>query len=246
MYSILLVEDQKAILEINQELLEEVSGYHVETAENLAGARAAVAQLRPDLIVLDINLPDGSGLDFLREIKQTMDIPVLLLTALSESSDEVKGIQEGGDDYVAKPYDNDVLLARIKKLLSQSERVKMAAENAKAQANTRRAADMISYGPLLAVNYATQKAYLCGEDVSLTPKEFAILSFFLKNTGIRLTAEEIYQAVWGQEALDSAGTVRVRIKGLREKLKVEDEVAIVIETVERKYYVAKLCGFRGR
>ena len=242
MYSILLVEDNEAIQELNKELLEEVGGYKVRLAMNLAEARDSLSQHTPDLIVLDIMLPDGNGLDYLKEIKtRNKDMPVLLLTALSESGDEVKGLRDGGDDYIAKPYDRNVLLMRIAKLLSQrartDERVKEAAMKGKADAE--REAEVVVYGPLT-VNHITKRAYLFDEDAGLTPKEFSLLAYFLKNIGKQLSAEEIYEAVWGLDANNSAGTVRVRIKGLRDKLRVDDEVAVAIDTVERKYYVCRL------
>jgi len=246
MYSLLLVEDNEAIQELNKELLEEVGGYSVQIAMNLAEARESLSKHTPDLIVLDIMLPDGSGLDYLKEIKQQhIDMPVLLLTALSESGDEVKGLQDGGDDYIAKPYVGNVLLARISKLLNQRRRtdelVKEAAIQGEAQGklSAERETEVMEYGPLT-VNNITKRAYLFSNDANLTPKEFSMLAYLLKNIGKQLTAEEIYEAVWGLDAMSSAGTVRVRIKGLRDKLRMDDEVAIAIDTVERKYYVCRL------
>ena len=239
--NILLVEDNEAIQQINKEMLEEEGGYSVRLAMNLADARESISKSVPCLIVLDIMLPDGSGLDFLKELRQagqkTSDVPVLLLTALSESSDEVKGIREGGDDYVAKPYDCEVLLVRIEKLLNQKlkadERVKFVIEQ------TKSAADTAEYG-MLTVNNITQRAKLGGEDANLTPKEFSVLSYFLKNMDKKMTPEEIYEGVWGQDANNSAGAIKVHISGIRKKLKMDDEMSVVIETVERKYYVCCL------
>jgi DNA-binding response OmpR family regulator len=162
---------------------------------------------------------------------------VLLLTALSESSDEVKGIREGGDDYVAKPYDSEVLLVRIEKLLNQKRKADERVENAISEAQN--AADIVEYGALI-VNNITQRAKLDGEDANLTPKEFSVLSYFLKNMDKKMLPEEIYEGVWGQNSINSAGTIKVHISGIRKKLKMEDETSVVIETVERKYYVCSL------
>jgi DNA-binding response OmpR family regulator len=241
---ILLVEDNHAIQQLNKELLEEESGYNVRTAKNLAEARESVKQSAFDLIVLDIMLPDGSGLDFLKELRQAgADVPVLLLTALSESGDEVKGIREGGDDYVTKPYDNEVLLVRIEKLLNQKQRADERVKNAVEQ--TKSSADIAEYGPLT-VNNITQRAKLDGEDANLTPKEFSVLAFFLKNMDKKMTPEEIYEGVWGQASINSAGAIKVHINGIRKKLKLDDETSVVIETVERKFYVCCLPGFGDR
>ena len=238
MYDILLVEDNEAIQQINKEMLEEEGGYNVRTSMNLARARESVKRAVPSLIVLDIMLPDGNGLDFLRELRQMdIDIPVLLLTAMSESSDEVRGIREGGDDYIAKPYDRDVFLVRVEKLLAQKQKMDERVKEAVAQAQS----DIIKYGALT-VNMVTQRAIINGEDVNLRPKEFLLLIYFLKNIGKKLTAKELYEAVWGQSSNGCANTVKVRIKDLRKKLQMEDEVAVTIETVERKYYVCRLCA----
>ena len=118
MFNILLVEDNLAIQQLNKEFLEEEGCYNVYTAMNLTEAWKSLKQSTPHLIVLDIMLPDGSGLDFLKELRQRgVGVPVLFLTALSESSDAVKSIRAGGADYIAKPYDSDVLFERIRGLV---------------------------------------------------------------------------------------------------------------------------------
>ncbi|MCL2169087.1 MAG: response regulator transcription factor [Defluviitaleaceae bacterium] len=222
MKNILLIEDNEAIQEINKDLLEEVGGYTVRLAMNLGEARRAVAESTPDLIVLDIMLPDGSGLDYLKELKSQMpNVPVILLTALSEVSDEVRGIRDGGDDYIAKPASSDVLLARIEGLLRRAGRH-----------------DVAEYGRMT-VNFVSRRVLLDGEDAGLTAKEFLLLTYFLKNMNKRLTAEEIYKEVWGLEPSGQVPTVRVHIKELRRKLRMEDEIAVFIETEERKYYVCR-------
>ena len=232
---ILLVEDDKDIQEVNQKMLVRRGGYDVRLAMNLAEARTAIGSRQPNLIVLDIELPDGNGLDFLKELREVGSIvPVLLLTARSKADDMVQGIQDGGDDYIAKPYDNKVFLARVENLLRKAQQmddlIKQAAQSAP---------DVVEYGRLT-VNNLTQRAILDGEDVNLKPKEFQLLRYFLKNLGEKRTAEEIYEAVWGQDANNSVDTVKVHIKDLRKKLRMDDEVAIVIETLERKFYVCKL------
>jgi len=239
MADILLVEDNIDVQEINQRLLEK-RGYNTRLAMNLAGARAALAEYRPDLIVLDIELPDGSGLDYLKELREEKNTtPVLLLTARSKADEIVQGIQDGGDDYIAKPYDNKVFLARIENLLRKAaqmdELIKQAALNAP---------DVMKYGRLT-INNAAQRVTLDGEDVNLKPKEFQLLAYFLRNINKKLTAEEIYESVWGQDALRSVDTVKVRIRELRVKLKMDDEVAVVIETAGRKFYVCRLTGCMG-
>jgi DNA-binding response OmpR family regulator len=234
MYNLLLVEDNEDIQEMNQRLLER-RGYTVRLAMNLAEARALIKKSLPDLILLDIMLPDGNGLDFLKELrKENRGIPVLLLTALDETDDELIGLQAGGDDYIAKPYKNELLLARIETLLRRVEFTNEAVAQAAAESTP----DIMKYGSLTVSNI-TRRVSLNDEDVNLTPIEFTLLLFFLKNMGRQFSAEEIYEAVWGQDANNSVGTVKVRINGLRDKLKMGEERSVTIETVERKYYVCR-------
>ena len=134
MYKILLVEDEKDIQEINKYMLGE-RGYTVCLAMNLAEARKGIADFAPDLIVLDIMLPDGSGLDFMEELrKHGNSIPILLLTALSTPKDKVEGLRRGGNDYLAKPYDYDEFVMRVEVILrskqQEDERVRLAVKAA--------------------------------------------------------------------------------------------------------------------
>ena len=240
MADILLVEDNEAIQKVNHGLLTR-RGYTARLAMNLAEARTALAEDPPDLIVLDIELPDGNGLDFLIELRTEKNpIPVLLLTARSEADDIVKGIQDGGDDYIAKPYDHKVFMARVENLLRKAQQMDELIKKAAASVP-----DVMKYGRLT-VNNAAQRVTLDGEDVNLKPKEFQLLTYFLRNIDKKFTAEEIYEAVWGQDALSSVDTVKVRIRELRVKLKMDEAAAVVIETVERKFYVCRLTGSGSR
>ena len=118
---ILLVEDNEDIQRANKKMLERRGGFNVRLAMNLAEARKQVAHAKPDIMVLDILLPDGNGLDFLRELRAGLScIPVLLLSVLGKAGDIVNGLQAGADDYMAKPYENAVMLARIESLLRRT------------------------------------------------------------------------------------------------------------------------------
>jgi len=118
---ILLVEDNEDIQRANKRTLEKYGGYNVRLAMNLSEARKQITTAEPDLMVLDILLPDGNGLDFLRELRASLScIPVLLLSVLGKAGDIVNGLQAGADDYMAKPYENAVMLARIESLLRRT------------------------------------------------------------------------------------------------------------------------------
>jgi len=216
MHKILLIENDKDILEVNKKTLEAAGGYAVQTAIDLAAARKQINKETPDIIVLDIMLPDGNGLNFLKEFRiknennpQLSYIPVLLLTALDESADIVRGLQAGGDDYLAKPYDNDVLLARVESLLRRASRVP----------NT------LTIGPLT-LDIIAGRVFLDSpnsntnlhQDLLLTSKEFAILLLLAQNEGLILSPESIYQNVWKLPLADSTNTLHATISTLRKKI----------------------------
>jgi DNA-binding response OmpR family regulator len=203
MYDILLVEDNRDIQEVNKNMLIRRGGYHVRLAENVASAREHIAKAEPDIIILDILLPDGSGLDFLEELRQDTDIPVLLLTALAEPGDAVKGLRAGGDDYLAKPYDNAELLARIESLLRR----------------TSRPTKTLTKGSLT-LNMISGMAFVDGRDLLLSPKEFAVLLLLAQNEGKTISAEYMYEEIWGSPMTDNR-TLKKHISELRKKLETE-------------------------
>jgi DNA-binding response OmpR family regulator len=176
MYKVLLVEDEERILFANKIILERKGGYAVQTAMNLAEARKCVQENRPEIIVLDIMLPDGSGLHFLEELRRDKNIPVLLLTALSESGDELKGIAAGGDDYITKPYNNDVLLGRIEMVLRRTYSMP----------------ETLSIGGIK-IDTAAKKAFFNGEDMGLTPKEYSLLERFAGQPEKVMSADSLYE-----------------------------------------------------
>ena len=201
MYNVLLLEDEERILFANKIILERKGGYSVQTAVNLAEARKCVQDNPPDIIVLDVMLPDGNGLDFLEELRRDKNIPVLLLTALSESGDELKGIAAGGDDYITKPYNNDVLLGRLEMVLRRTYSMP----------------DTLSVGGVK-IDTAAKKAFFNGEDMGLTPKEYSLLERFAQQPEKVMSADYLYEKAWGQKMLGDDKTLRKTISSLRTKL----------------------------
>jgi len=208
MYSILLVDDNKDIQKLNKEMLERRGDYDVRLAMNLSEAKEQTAERRPDLIILDIMLPDGSGLDFIKELRNksnfhNKDIPILLLTALGKSADVVKGLDMGADNYLSKPYDNSVLLAHIESLLRRTSRVPKT---------------LTKYP--LTLDIIAGRAFIDGRDLLLTQKEFAVLLFFTQNEGRVLSMETIYTNVWkqSQDAEIDTNTLKATISNIRKKI----------------------------
>jgi len=220
MYNLLLVEDNEDIQDLNKFFLTQ-RGYDVRIAMNLAEAKEAISnatdEAKPDLIVLDIMLPDGNGLDFLKELRAGGNYtPVLLLTALSETSDEMRGMQEGGDDYIAKPYENDILHTRIEALLRRAERVPQT----------------IKKGTLLLESYSSQ-AYISGESLGLTAREYSVLLFLVQNEGRLLAADFIYGEIWKQPLNEDKNAAQTIISRLRKKI---EPSGYSIETHRNKGY----------
>ena len=201
MKRILLVEDNEQIMLGNERMLKR-RGYEVIPALTLAEARIAMCAQMPDLFVLDIMLPDGSGLDFMAELRQYSRAPILLLTGLTTSEDIVRGLSQGGDDYLAKPYDFGVLLARVEALLRRAQQVP----------------ERIQKGRLI-LDVTADVATLDGTDLMLSQKEFSLLLIFVQNEERYISAEYLYEKVWKQAMAGNSNTLKTTINRLREKIK---------------------------
>lgn len=201
--AILLVEDNEKIMSGNIRKFQR-EGYDTAAALTLHEARASILERKPDAIVLDIMLPDGSGLDFLRELRESENagIPILLLTGLGTKEDILHGLKSGGDDYLTKPYDYNELLARVEALLRIAERVP----------------EVITKG-LLALDVTAGVASYDGKDLLLAQKEFALLLIFAQNEERFLSAEHLYEKAWKAPMENDSTALRNAIKRLRTKLK---------------------------
>lgn len=224
---ILLVEDEKAVSELNRRYLE-TAGYQVSAARTIKEARAAVWERPPDLVILDVLLPDGSGYDFCREFRELSTAPVLFLTCLDAAADVVRGLSLGGDDYLMKPYNMDVLLARVAAALRRAG-----------------ARDGVIELPPLKVDLRTGRVTLRGEAISLSPKETQLLAFFAANTGREFSPLEPYNAVWGEDGGAELGTVKAHISRLRSKLKLDDGSPFELSLTPEKKYLFLKVRFEG-
>lgn len=222
-YCIMLVEDSEEILEYNKEALEE-AGYSVETAKSLEGARKKLGLFKPDLLVLDIMLPDGSGVDLCREVRRAASsIPILFLSGLGESGQIIRGLRAGGDDYMVKPYRVEELLARIEANLRRLEMMSSSR--------------METDGHCLLLDAKTQRAYINGQDLMLKPKEYRLLDFLIRNQNRYTETGELYEEIWGMESNEDVRTVFVHISNIRSKMKkVDGHCPIVIEGFKNKGY----------
>jgi DNA-binding response OmpR family regulator len=222
MAEILLVEDNPHIMNINTRVLE-MRGYLVHRAENLRECREQLEAHEINLIVLDIMLPDGDGISFCKELKQKRNIPVLFLSALSENEDVVAGLRAGGDDYLAKPYDLEVFLARVEARLRSVEGHKRFWEYGKLRLDT------VSLG-----------GWLGEEDLKLSQKEYAILFLLIQHPEECVDGTVLCQTVWGTDLADGSQMMYTTISRLKKKL--NREVSDVTVTARRKegYALEKL------
>ncbi|GHV55237.1 DNA-binding response regulator [Synergistales bacterium] len=205
MKALLLVEDERDLLE-NNRIFFEARGYTVLSAETLKEAREQFSAHAPDAIILDIMLPDGLGLDLLKELREKGDdTPVLLLTAWGRSRNIADGLRAGANDYLPKPFDYDVLLARLEAMFR----------------NVRHIPDAITLGSLK-LDVAASEAFVNGEDLRLTPKQFSLLLHFVQHEGRTMTAEYLYKKIWGQPLNNNSNALRNAAHGLRKKLAGSD------------------------
>lgn len=216
---ILLVEDDMDIQKINTAYLIK-QGYDIITADTLESAYEAVTQNNPSLIVLDVQLPDGSGVSFCEKIRGVTSVPIMFLTCFDRERDKVKGLMAGGDDYMTKPYGLAELAARIHALL---RRVNI------------NDIKIFEYPPVR-VDATAQRAYVDGEDAQLTPKEYQMLLILVKNIGRPIGANQLYQKLWGLAPEDGIKTIQVHISSIRKKLKMDYDTKAQIKTIRNVGY----------
>ncbi|MCG3209003.1 MAG: Alkaline phosphatase synthesis transcriptional regulatory protein PhoP [Anaerolineae bacterium] len=223
---ILLVDDDE-LLRRSLALNLEEAGYRASTASNAETAMEIVRRDPPELILLDIGLPGMDGLDALRKLQQiTPDsaqpgIPVIFLTARRRELDQALGLELGADDYVTKPFNLSVLLARIKALLRRVERTDPGAP---AQPDTLQTGD-------LTINPAAHTVTVAGLPVELSPLEFALLHTLALNPGHVISVDELLNRVWGAEYVGEPQIVYVHIRSLRQKLETDSKNPKRIVTV---------------
>jgi two-component system, OmpR family, alkaline phosphatase synthesis response regulator PhoP len=204
-HSILVVEDETSIASFVAAYLRN-AGYAVNTA---ASAQAALIQLAgevPALVILDLNLPDGDGVELCRRIRKTSDVPILMLTARDEDIDKIIGLEVGADDYMTKPFNPRELVARVKSILRRSapERRRIESEE-------------LQHGDLK-INAGKREVHVGEEEIRLAPKEFDLLWELLDHRGIVLTRDQLLERVWGYTFAGDTRTVDVHVRQIRRKL----------------------------
>ena len=220
---ILLVEDEEKLARM-VELELQYEGYEVEKAfDGRAGLDRALSG-EFDLVLLDIMLPQLSGMEVLRRLRRESAMPVIMLTARDTVVDKVSGLDMGADDYITKPFNPLELVARVKTQLRRYTRY-----NTGEAAEPRETAEHDFRG--LQISRTTHKCVLFGEELALTPLEFAILWYLCEHRGQVVPSEELFEAVWGEKYMDSNNTVMSHIARLREKMHEPSRKPKFIKTV---------------
>ena len=204
---ILLVDDEVSIQRSLTPLLRS-RGYEVEVAGSGASALKAFGLRPPDLMVLDLGLPDFEGIEVCRRVRASSKLPILVLSARNGDVDKVAALDLGADDYVTKPFSPDELLARI--------RVALRREFSEEQAETGR-----SHVGDLTIDYDRHRVVRDGEEIRLTPKEFELLSLLARNADRVLTHHTILKAIWGRHAVDHPEHLWVLVGQLRKKIEID-------------------------
>lgn len=221
---LLLIEDEADVLELNREYFAG-KGYEAICADTLAKARFLLEEHAPDLILLDVMMPDGSGFDFCLELRQKTNAPIIFLTCRDENESVVKGLLQGGDDYVTKPYDLNILNARVAAQLRRAGIM---------------SAGKIELAPLT-IDFLSGEVTLDGERIFLTQKEMQLLGCFALFAGRRLSLEKIYRQAWGEMSPNAAGTIKVHVANLRKKLKLDDGGWFeLVSSGKREYIFSKV------
>jgi len=205
----MMVEDNIDILRLNTKWLED-AGYDTTSATSLAEAKYVLDNQTPDLIILDVVLPDGDGVDFLPEIRRCSSAPVLFLTSKNKPEERLLALSAGGNDYIVKPYDIAELCLRVKNFINLRQSTESRWES-------------INCGPIR-LDLLSRQAYLNGEDMCLSGKEFSLLLLFITNEEKAMSAEQLSEKVWGYPSIEGIelGAVKTAVSRLRMKLDDSD------------------------
>jgi two-component system response regulator RegX3 len=218
--TILLVEDEPAIAEPLAETLTR-EGFHLQVAGTAADAVDAATSLRPDLILLDLMLPDGSGFDVCREVRRSSQVPIIMLTARGDEADRVIGLELGADDYVVKPFSAREVTARVRAVLRRTAQAAAPAPEGEAPIEI---ADV-------RLDPATRAVTKGGAPVDVTRKEFDLLRLLMRSAGSVVTRERLIDEVWDVNWFGSTKTLDVHVSGLRKKLGDDSAAPRYIHTV---------------
>jgi two-component system KDP operon response regulator KdpE len=201
---ILVIDDEESVVELLRILLE-LKGYEVIRAYRAEDGLRKAYRTQPDLVLLDIMMPDMDGWEVCRRLRELSDVPIVFLTARTDVKEIVKGLELGADDYILKPYDNDELIARIRAHLRRVPKTAISEE-------------LVFDGGRFSINFLNREVNVEGQPVYLTPKEFALLSVLARNAGRVITRQELVSDAWGTEYSDAIDSLKLYVHYLRKKV----------------------------
>ena len=205
---VLVIEDEENLLEALKYNLER-EGYTALTASDGERGLGMAREHRPDLVILDIMLPQIDGLEVCRILRREYDTPIIMLTAKGEEVDRVVGLEIGADDYVTKPFSMRELLARLRSVLRRTRRNGMGGAPA--------SRERLTSGDLV-VDLASHTVTLAGEQIEMKPREFDLLALLVANKGRAFTRDQILERLWGRDYIGDTRTVDVHIRWIRQKI----------------------------
>lgn len=220
---ILVVEDEQDIAQLVQHYLQK-EGFRSVTAMSGVDALKKVKEEKPDLIVLDLMLPEMDGLEVCKQVRSSPDtalLPIIMLTAKAEESDTIVGLELGADDYVTKPFSPKALVARVKALLRRIDRTPSSGT------------ELYRYDGLT-MNPARHEVNLNQQEIPLTAKEFGLLEHLLRHRGRVLTREVLLNAVWGYDYYGTTRTVDVHVRRLKQKLPLLEDAIVSVKSLGYK------------
>jgi two-component system KDP operon response regulator KdpE len=222
---VLVVDDEPAILRFLRPALI-AGGYEVAEAASMSEAVRAIAARAPDIVVLDLGLPDGDGKDVIRKVREWSAVPIIVLSAREREAEKIEAFDLGADDYVNKPFGVGELMARIRTALRH-------------RSEGTGGAPALHLGDL-EIDHAQHRVTRAGQDVRLTRKEFDLLAFLARNTGKVVTHRQILAAVWGPAHTEDTQYLRVYVRQLRQKIEVDpNDPKLILTEVGIGYRVAQ-------
>ncbi|MBW3699208.1 response regulator transcription factor [Bacillus altitudinis] len=217
---VLIIDDEKEILELIHTVLTREGIDQVLTASTARDGLTQFHQEQPDLVILDIMLPDGEGYDICKQIRDVSHVPIIFLSAKGEESDKIVGLAIGGDDYITKPFSPKEVAYRVKAQLRRSSYLQPS-----------QAEPVIKKGPF-ELNEQQAELTKNGATIELTPKELMLMTYFMQHPNRVISKETLYQTVWGEDFFGSDNTVMVHIRRLREKIEHSPSTPEFLVTVK--------------
>jgi len=225
MKKVLIIEDDPQIAKIERDYLT-INNFEAEIAQTgEEGIKMALSN-HYDLIILDLMLPGTDGFGVCSKLRETLDIPIIMVTAKQEDIDTIKGLNMGADDYITKPFSPNVLVAHVKANIAQYDRLKEAGGVKSSE---------ITVGHIR-IHTDSRRVFVNNEEVEVKNKEYELLLFLIKNKDLVFSRETLYERVWGMDALGDNVTVAVHINRLREKIEDEPSQPKHIQTVRGAGY----------